>query len=127
MSAGKSGATSKRPNERSISRCPDALVKRGQQHFAPATLKDLGVGDNIADQTIAVTHGACASAVHALTGFLSLRGGRIALGVDSLLRGIGFNDQTPKIVGRLTRNENEQHWAVVAGGARGVQYIFLRA
>src|SRR4051794_22855325 len=91
----------KEPNERSIGRGLDALVERGQQNFAPAALKDLGIGDDIADETIAVTQGASAAAVHALAGFLSLCGGRIALGVYGLLRGIGFDDQAPKIVGRL--------------------------
>ena len=115
------------PNQRSVGRGLDPLVERGQQHLTPAALKDLGVGHDVADQPIAIAHGARAAAVHALAGFLAFRRRRIALGVERLLGGVGFDDQPPNVLGRLARNEDEQDRTVSAGRARGVQHIFLGA
>ena len=85
------------------------------------------MSDYPADETITVTQGASAATVHALASFLTLCRSWAALDVDGLLGGIGFDDEAPKVVGGLPRNEHEQYRAVVAGSARGIQHIFLGA
>src|SRR5262249_20158942 len=108
-------------------RCLDFFIERYKQHFATTTLVHLGIGDDLANQTLTIIFGTLATVLHALARIAPFVRRGISLGVERLTRRLGVCQGALEIFRRLLADKDMNDRIVGAGTAGGFLDFLLRA